>query len=43
MALRGGEEIRSLDPEDIDVLMEVIAAKISGERVKELKEYLGIV
>ncbi|MCL7411082.1 MAG: hypothetical protein P1P69_02625 [Methanosarcinaceae archaeon] len=42
LIFEGKEEVRSLDPEDIDVLMEVIAKKISPERVDELKDYLGI-
>jgi len=43
LALEGKEEIRSLDPDDIDAIMEVIAGKISPDRARELKEYLGLV
>ena len=42
LILEGKEEVRSLDPEDVDVLMEIIAEKVSPERVDELKDYLGI-
>ena len=42
LILEGKEEVRSLDPEDIDELMDTIAKKISPERVDELKDYLGI-
>lgn len=43
LALEDQEEIRTLEPEDIGVLMEVISSKISPDRARELKEYLGIV
>ena len=42
LILEGKEEVRSLDPEDVDELMDIIAKKISPERVDELKDYLGI-
>ena len=42
LILEGKEEVRSLDPEDVDVLMEIIAEKVSPGRVDELKDYLGI-
>ncbi len=42
LILKGKEEVRSLDPEDVDVLMDIIAEKISLGRVEELKDYLGI-
>ncbi|MGP8320811.1 MAG: hypothetical protein ACT6FE_00585 [Methanosarcinaceae archaeon] len=42
LILEGKEEVRSLDPEDIDVLMDIIAKKVSPGRVEEIKEYIGI-
>ena len=42
LILEGKEEVRSLDPEDVDALMEIIAEKVSPKRVDELKDYLGI-
>ncbi len=43
LALENKEDIRSLEPEDIDTIMELIEQKISLERMKELKQHLGIV
>lgn len=42
LILEGKEEVRSLDPEDIDVLMDIIAKKVSSGRVEAIKEYIGI-
>jgi len=43
LALENKEDIRSLEPEDIDTIMELVEQKISLERMKELKQHLGIV
>lgn len=43
LALENKEDIRSLDPGDIDVLMDMISGKLSDERTKQLKQHLGIV
>ncbi len=43
LALQDKEEIRSLDSEDIDSIMELVAEKVSSERVKELKLHLEMV
>jgi hypothetical protein len=43
LALENKEDIRSLESEDIDTIMELVEQKISLERMKELKQHLGIV
>ncbi|AEH61767.1 conserved hypothetical protein [Methanosalsum zhilinae DSM 4017] len=43
LALKDMEDIRSLDPGDIDALMDVISEKISSERASELKRHAGII
>lgn len=43
LALENKEDIRSLEPEDIDTIMELVEQKISLQRMKELKLHLGIV
>lgn len=43
LALENKEDIRSLEPEDIDTIMELVEQKISAQRMKELKQHLGIV
>lgn len=42
LALENKEDVRSLD-EDLNELLEVVAEKVSPERAKELKDFLGIV
>ncbi|SES76865.1 hypothetical protein SAMN04488587_0880 [Methanococcoides vulcani] len=42
LAMEGKEDIRSLDPEDIDSFFELLGEKVSEERVKELRIHLGI-
>jgi hypothetical protein len=41
LAIDGIEDIRSLDEEDIDSIMELVEDKLSLERLKELKAALG--
>ena len=43
LAIKGEEDVRSLDPEDIDAFTDVIEEKISAERAKELRLGIGIV
>lgn len=43
MALENKEDIHSLEPEDIDTIMELVEEKISNTRMRELKQHLGIV
>jgi len=43
LALENKEDIHSLEPEDIDTIMELVEKKISAQRMKELKNHLGIV
>jgi len=43
LALENKEDIRSLESEDIDTIIELVEQKISLERMKELKQHLGIV
>jgi hypothetical protein len=43
LALENKEDIRSLEPEDIVTIMELVEQKISAQRMKELKLHLGIV
>ncbi len=43
LALEDKEDIHSLEPEDIDTIMELVEQKISAQRMKELKQHLGIV
>ncbi len=42
LALENKEDVRSLD-EDLDELLEVVSEKVSPERAKELKDFLGLV
>lgn len=42
LAMEGKEDIRSLDPEDIDSFFEMLGEKVSQERVKEVRIQLGI-
>ncbi|WP_370571924.1 hypothetical protein [Methanomethylovorans sp.] len=43
LALENKEDIRSLEPEDIVTIMELVEQKISAQRMKDLKQHLGIV
>lgn len=43
LALEDKEDIHSLEPEDIDTIMELVEQKISAQRMKDLKQHLGIV
>lgn len=43
LALEDKEDIHSLEPEDIVTIMELVEQKISAQRMKELKQHLGIV
>lgn len=43
LALEDKEDIHSLEPEDVDTIMELVEQKISTQRMKELKQHLGIV
>ncbi|MDW7732706.1 MAG: hypothetical protein SCH66_09805 [Methanolobus sp.] len=42
LAMEGKEDIRSLEEEDIESFMELVEAKLSTERMKELKAKLGM-
>lgn len=42
LAMEGKEEIRTLEDEDIDSFFEVLAEKVSTEKVESLKDKLGI-
>ena len=42
LAMEGKEEIRTLEDEDIDSFFEVLAEKVSPEKVEALKDKLGI-
>ncbi|MDI9395630.1 MAG: hypothetical protein QM426_09530 [Euryarchaeota archaeon] len=41
LALEGKEDVRSLD-EDLEELVAVVAEKVSQERAKQLKDFVGI-
>jgi hypothetical protein len=41
LALEDKEDIHSLEPEDIDTIMELVEQKISAQRMKELKQHLA--
>lgn len=41
LALEGKEDVQSLD-EDLDELVAVVAKKVSQERAKQLKDFVGI-
>ena len=43
LALEDKEDIHSLEPEDVDTIMELVEQKISAQRMKELKQHMGIV
>ncbi|MCD5426002.1 MAG: hypothetical protein LRZ92_06045 [Methanosarcinaceae archaeon] len=43
LALIGKEDIRSLEEDDIDSFIDVIAERLSIDKSRELKLYLGIV
>ncbi|WP_406656338.1 hypothetical protein V7O62_10815 [Methanolobus sp. ZRKC2] len=42
LAMEGKEDIRSLEEEDIESFMEMVEAKLSTEKMKELKAKLGM-
>lgn len=42
LAMEDKEDIRSLEDEDVESLMELVREKISPEREKELKAKLGL-
>jgi hypothetical protein len=42
LALEGKEDVQSLVEEDIEELINVVTEKVSPERVKQLKELLGV-
>ncbi len=42
LALEGKEDVQSLVEEDIDELVSIITEKVSPERAKQLKAFLGI-
>ena len=42
LALEGKEDVQSLVEEDIDELVEIVTEKVSPERAKQLKDFLGI-
>ena len=41
LAIEGKEDVRSLNEEDIDTLMELVEEKLSSERLREMKAALG--
>lgn len=42
LAMEGKEDIRSLDEDDIDTVLELVEEKLSTEKLKELKAKLGM-
>jgi hypothetical protein len=42
LALEGKEDVQSLVEEDIDELIAVVTEKVSPERAKQLKDFLGV-
>jgi hypothetical protein len=42
LALEGKEDVQSLVEEDLDELVKVVTEKVSPERAKQLKDFLGI-
>ncbi len=42
LAMEGKEDIRSLEEDDVDTVLELIEEKLSTEKLKELKAKLGM-
>jgi hypothetical protein len=42
LALEGKEDVQSLVEEDIEELINVVTEKVSPERAKQLKDFLGV-
>ena len=42
LALEGKEDVQTLAEEDIDELIAVVTEKVSPERAKQLKDFLGV-
>lgn len=43
LALKGKEDIRSLEDEDIESFFDMVSEKVSAGRAKELRIHLGII
>jgi hypothetical protein len=42
LALEGKEDVQSLEDEDLEELVAVVTKKVSPERAKQLKDFVGI-